>query len=202
MAEFEEREARKFNELGPQLGGMATAIVEADAVSKQRTLQRQVEILGMDNLKTSASTTIIGQDDPLRVNYDVPVVVVADMRGLEVQTATIKTTMNVSASREDNLSVNSQTEASGSAKIGFGMFSASASFKSSVGVNRDVRRKSDYNSTLEVDINMAQSPVPEGLMKVLDSMNRVVEAATEINVGITLGNQQQPQSQPAPQPST
>lgn len=202
MAEFEEREARKFNELGPQLGGMATAIVEADAVSKQRTLQRQVEILGMDNLKTSASTTIIGQDDPLRVNYDVPVAVVADMRGLEVQTATIKTTMNVSASREDNLSVNSQTEASGSAKIGFGMFSASASFKSSVGVNRDVRRKSDYNSTLEVDINMAQSPVPEGLMKVLDSMNRVVEAATEINVGITLGNQQQPQSQPAPQPST
>ena len=131
-----------------------------------------------------------------------PVAVVADMRGLEVQTATIKTTMNVSASREDNLSVNSQTEASGSAKIGFGMFSASASFKSSVGVNRDVRRKSDYNSTLEVDINMAQSPVPEGLMKVLDSMNRVVEAATEINVGITLGNQQQPQSQPAPQPST
>ena len=193
---------RKFNELGPQLGGMATAIVEADAVSKQRTLQRQVEILGMDNLKTSASTTIIGQDDPLRVNYDVPVAVVADMRGLEVQTATIKTTMNVSASREDNLSVNSQTEASGSAKIGFGMFSDSASFKSSVGVNRDVRRKSDYNSTLEVDVNMAQSPVPEGLMKVLDSMNRVVEAATEINVGITLGNQQQPQSQPAPQPST
>jgi hypothetical protein len=47
---------------------MATAIVEADAVSKQRTLQRQVEILGMDNLKTSASTTIIGRDDPLRVD--------------------------------------------------------------------------------------------------------------------------------------
>ncbi len=200
MAEFEEREARKFNELGPQLGGMATAIVEADAVSKQRTLQRQVEILGMDNLKTSASITIIGRDDPLRVDYDVPVAVVADMRGLEVQTATIKTTMNVSASREDNLSVNSQTEASGSAKIGFGMFGASASFKSSVGVNRDVRRKSDYSSTLEVDINMAQSPVPEGLMKVLDSMNKVVEAATEINIGITLGDPNQ--AQPAATPST
>ena len=200
MAEFKEREARKFNELGPQLGGMATAIVEADAVSKQRTLQRQVEILGMDNLITSASTTIIGRDDPLRVDYDVPVAVVADMRGLEVQTATIKTTMNVSASREDNLSVNSQTEASGTAKIGFGMFSASANFKSSVGVNRDVRRKSDYSSTLEVDINMAQSPVPEGLMKVLDSMNKVVEAATEINIGITLGDPNQ--AQPAATPST
>lgn len=134
------------------------------------------------------------------MDYDVPVVVVADMRGLEVQTATIKTTMNVSASREDNLSVNSQTEASGSAKIGFGMFSASASFKSSVGVNRDVRRKSDYSSTLEVDINMAQSPVPEGLMKVLDSMNKVVEAATEINIGITLGDPNQ--AQPAATPST
>ena len=194
MAEFEEREARKFNELGPQLGGMATAIVEADAVSKQRTLQRQVEILGMDNLKTSASTTIIGNDTPLSVNYDVPVAVVADMRGLEVQTATIKTTMNVSASREDNLSVDSQNEATGSAKVSFGMFSASASFKSSVGVTRDVRRKSDYNSTLEVDINMAQSPVPEGLMKLLDSMNKVVEAATEINVGLALDDKTRSQS--------
>ena len=88
MDEFEEREARKFNELGPQLGGMATAIIEADAVSKERTLQRQVSILEMDNLKTSASTTIIGQADPLTVNYDVPTAIIADMRGLEVQTAT------------------------------------------------------------------------------------------------------------------
>ena len=60
MAEFEEREARKFNELGPQLGGMATAIVEADAVSKQRTLQRQVEILGMDNLKPAPRPPLSG----------------------------------------------------------------------------------------------------------------------------------------------
>ena len=96
--------------------------------------------------------------------------------------------MNVSASLENNFSLDSQVEASGTAKIGFGLFSASASFKSSVGVHKDVRRKSDYSSTLEVDINMAQSPVPEGLMKVLDSMNKVVEAATEINVGLTLGN--------------
>lgn len=196
MAEFEEREARKFNELGPQLGGMATAIIEADAVSKERTLQRQVSILEMDNLKTSASTTIIGQADPLTVNYDVPTAIIADMRGLEVQTATIKTTMNVSASREDNLSINSQTEASGNASIGFGMFSASASFKASVGVNKDIRRKSDYSSTLEVDINMAQSPVPEGLMKILDSMNKVVKAATEINVGIMLND-----VEPSPAPS-
>ncbi|MGC6511538.1 MAG: DUF2589 domain-containing protein [Parvibaculales bacterium] len=181
-----EREEQKFNELGPQLGGMAAAIVEADAIAKQRTLQRQVEILGMDNIKASAITTLVGQEDALQVDYDIPVAVVADMRGLEVQTSTIKTTMNVSASRDNSLSIDSQTEASGSAKIGFGLFSASASFKSTVGVHKDVRRKSDYSSTLEVDINMAQSPVPEGLMKVMDSINKVVEAATEINVGLTL----------------
>ena len=84
MAEFEHREEQKFNELGPQLGGMASAIVEADAISKQRTLERQIEILNMENLKTSAMTTIIGQDESLQVDYDIPVAVVADMRGLEV----------------------------------------------------------------------------------------------------------------------
>ncbi|CAI8366324.1 MAG: Uncharacterised protein [Rhodobiaceae bacterium UBA7378] len=63
-------------------------------------------------------------------------------------------------------------------------------------MNKDIRRKSDYSSTLEVDINMAQSPVPEGLMKILDSMNKVVEAATEINVGIMLND-----VEPSPAPS-
>ena len=68
MTEFMEREEQKFNELGPQLGGMAAAIVEADAIAKQRTLQRQVEILGMDNIKASAMTTLVGQEDALKVD--------------------------------------------------------------------------------------------------------------------------------------
>lgn len=182
MADYADREENKFNNLGPQLGGMTIAIIESDAIAKERTLKRQLTILGMENITASASTTLIGSDNPIRVNYDVPVAIVADLRGLEVQTATIKTTMNVSASQEDNTSIVSNVEAAGSAKFGFGFFSGTASFKSSVGVNHDIRRKSDYSSTLEVNINMVQSSVPEGLMKILDSMNKVVETVTQVNV--------------------
>lgn len=189
--QFEGREKRKFDDLGSQLGGIASAIVDADSQSKDKTLQRQVTILGMDNLKATAATSIIGKETPLKVDYDVPVAIVADMRGLEVSSASVKTTMNVSASNEENLSVNSNTEASGSASLGFGMFKGTASFKSTVGVASDKRRKSDYSSTLDIDIQMAQSDVPEGLMKVLDSMNNVVRAATEINVGKMLNTSEQ-----------
>jgi len=202
--QYQSRYQEALNSLGGQLGGMTGAIVTADAAAKTKNLTRQLEILGLDNIKASASTTIIGSENPLTVSYDVPAALVADLRGLEVSTASIHTVMNVSASTEDNLSVKSNTEVSGAAKIGYGIFSASVGFKANVGVNKDIRRKSDYSSTMEVDIQMAQSPMPEGLNKILDSMNKVVEAATDINEQKLLGQLAPAASQgalPAPTPA-
>ena len=189
MAEFEDRERRKFNELGSQLGGIVTALSNADAATKSASLERQLAIMEMDNIQASAQTSIVGHDTPLEVHYDVPAAVISDMRSLVVNEATIETTMNVTASREDSTTVNSKTTASGSASIGFGLFKASASFSAAVGVDKHQRRKSDYSSSLHITISMGQSEAPEGLMRIIDSMNDVVKSATELNTAIMVNQQ-------------
>ena len=186
MAEYEDRENKKFNNLGNQLGGIVTALSAADAATKAAALDRQVKILSMENIHASANTTVIGQKDPLSVSYDVPAAIVSDMRALVVEEATIDTTMNVNASTEDLLAINSKTTASGKASLGFGAFKATASFSATVGVNKNQKRKSDYSSSLDISIKMAQSEAPEGIMRIIDSMNEVVKTATEINTAVMI----------------
>ena len=189
MAEYEERERQKFNNLGNQLGGIVTALSAADAATKAAALERQVTILGMDNIQASAKTSILGNDTPLSVNYDAPAAIVSDMRALVVQEASIETTMNVTASTEETSSLKSETTVGGEASFGFGMFKATATFNASVGVDKSQRRKSDYTSTLAISIKMGQSEAPEGVLRIIDSMNEVVKAATEINTALMLREQ-------------
>ena len=189
MAEYEDRERQKFNNLGNQLGGIVTALSAADSATKAAALERQVTILSMDNILASAKTSILGHDAPLAVQYDVPAAIISDMRSLVVQEAVIETTMNVNASTEDSTAIKSETTASGSASIGFGMFKATANFSATVGVDKNQRRKSDYASSLTITIKMGQSEAPEGIMRIIDSMNNVVKTATELNTALMLRNQ-------------
>ena len=190
MAEYSNREERKFNNLGNQLGGIVTALSTADAATKAAALDRQVRILSMDNITASANTTVIGQSQPLSVSYDVPAAIVSDMRALVVNEATIETTMNVNACTEDSTAIKSETTAGGEGSIGFGMFKATASFSATVGVDKHQRRSSDYSSSLNITIKMTQSDAPEGMMRIIDSMNDVVKTATEINTAIMIQGQQ------------
>ena len=189
MAEYEERERQKFNYLGNQLGGIVTALAAADSATKAASLDRQVKILSMDNITASAKTSIIGHDTPLQVNYDVPAAIVSDMRALVVKEAMIETTMNVTASTEESLNINSQTQVGGEASVGFGLFKATANFSATVGVDKSQRRKSDYASSLHITINMSQSEASEGIMRIIDSMNDVVKTATDINMALMVQEQ-------------
>ena len=189
MAEYEERERRKFNDLGNQLGGIVTALSAADSATKAASLERQVQILAMDNIKASAKTSIVGHDVPLQVDYDVPAAIISDMRALVVKEAMIETTMNVTASTEEALNINSQTQVGGEASVGFGLFKATANFSGTVGVDKSQRRKSDYASSLHITINMSQSEAPEGIMRIIDSMNDVVKTATDINMALMVKGQ-------------
>lgn len=189
MAEYEHRERQKFNDLGNQLGGIVTALAAADSATKAATLDRQIQILGMENLKASAKTSIINHASPLEVHYDVPAAVISDMRSLVINEAVIDTTMNVTASTEDNLDVRSETTAGGEGSVGFGLFKATAKFSSTVGVDKTVRRRSDYSSSLQINIRMGQSDAPEGIMRIIDSMNEVVKTATDLNTAVMIQSQ-------------
>lgn len=189
MAEYEHLERQKFNDLGNQLGGIVTALAAADSATKAATLDRQIQILGMENLKASAKTSIINHASPLEVHYDVPAAVISDMRSLVINEAVIDTTMNVTASTEDNLDVRSETTAGGEGSVGFGLFKATAKFSSTVGVDKTVRQRSDYSSSLQINIRMGQSDAPEGIMRIIDSMNEVVKTATDLNTAVMIQSQ-------------
>ena len=197
MAEYENRERQKFNNLGNQLGGIVTALANADAATKAAALDRQVTILSMDNIIASANTSVIGQQEPLSVQYDVPAAVVSDMRALVVHEATIETTMNINASTEDTTAIKSETTAGGEGSVGFGLFKATASFSATVGVDKNMRRASDYSSSLNIVIRMGQSEAPEGMMRIIDNMNEVVKTATEINTAVMINGQQPVAGAPA-----
>ena len=201
MAEYENRERQKFNNLGNQLGGIVTALSTADTATKAAALDRQVTILSMDNIMASANTSVIGQQDPLSVTYDVPAAVVSDMRALVVHEATIETTMNINASTEDTTAIKSENTAGGEGAFGFGLFKATASFSATVGVDKNLRRASDYSSSLNIVIRMAQSEAPEGMMRIIDSMNQVVKTAIEINTAVMLNGQQPVPTSPAAIPT-
>ena len=143
----------------------------------------------MDNILASAKTSIYGHSTPLAVNYDVPAAIISDMRALVVQEATIETTMNVNASTEESSALKSETKVGGEASLGFGMFKATANFSTTVGVDKSQRRKSDYSSSLNITIRMGQSEAPEGMMRIIDSMNDVVKTATELNTALMMKTQ-------------
>ena len=157
----------------------------------------------MDNILASAKTSIYGHSTPLAVNYDVPAAIISDMRALVVQEATIETTMNVNASTEESSALKSETKVGGEASLGFGMFKATANFSTTVGVDKSQRRKSDYSSSLNITIRMGQSEAPEGMMRIIDSMNDVVKTATELNTALMMKTQpaltDQSAGAPAPQ---
>lgn len=184
--QFEGREAKKFNELGGQIAGIVGGIIDADSNAKDRATARHIALLKQDNITADAEVDLIGSNEKLAVHYDLPYITMADTKAIEISTASVKTTMNVSATRESRTGVESNTETGAKVGGGFMGFTAEASFKASVGVSHEQRRKSDYQSTIDVDIQMQQSEPPEGLMKLLDSINNVVASATEINVARAL----------------
>ena len=87
--------------------------------------------------------------------------------------------MTVSASSEDSLAIGADIEAEGEAKLG--PLPVSLRVKASVSVDKTSKRASDYTSTTHAELTMVQGPAPEGLMKIIDSLNMTTVRALELN---------------------
>ena len=79
--------------------------------------------------------------------------------------------------------MNTHTEVSG--KIGgiaraFGV-GGSFKIKADTTYKKDTRRASDYSSTINAHIGMERIPPPEGIQKLLDMQNEVVQSAMQVN---------------------
>ena len=183
MPEYEHREANYSNGLGKIIGSFAMGCVQADNLAKDAYVQRQIMMMGEDppNVDFVARTNLVGLEQPLETRVSVPKIILAPSTPIMIERSFLSMDMTVSAHTEDNLSVQSDIEAEGSAKIGYGPIGGELRIKASVSVAKENKRSSDYTSTTHAELTMVQGPAPEGLMKIIDSLNATTVRALELN---------------------
>ena len=186
MAEYENRERNYNNGLGQVVAGFAMACVDADNDCKDAYVDRQIRLMGQaePNVEFMARTTLVGMDQALETRVSVPKIVLAPSRPLMVNKAILTMDMSVSAHTEDNLSVQSDTEVEGEAGFNAGMFSGKMRIKAAVSVAKEQKRSSDYTSSTHAELEMCQGEAPEGLMKIIDSLNLTTVKALELNADL------------------
>ena len=181
MAEYENRERSYNNGLGKVIGSFALSCVDADNRSKDAYVARQIELMGQEepNVEFLARTTLVGMEQSLETIVSVPKIILAPSTPIMIEKAFISMDMTVSASSEDNLAVGADIEAEGEAKLG--PLPVSLRVKANVSVDKSSKRASDYTSTTHAELTMVQGPAPEGLMKIIDSLNMTTVRALELN---------------------
>ena len=186
MAEYENRERNYNNGIAKILYGVVMGAVLADSASKDAYVERQIRLMNQEkpNAEFMARTTLIGLDQALETRVSIPKLALTPSRPYVIKDAKLTLDMSVSASTEDALSIKSDTEVEGEGQVGFGVFSASMRIKAAVSVAKEQKRASDYSSTTHVEVTMGQGEAPEGLMKIIDSLNATTVKALELNASL------------------
>ena len=181
MAEFREREKDYNDNLGQVVGRFCTAIVEADSEAKDAHTKRVLELLKVPNAEFIASTSLIGVKEPLQTRVSVPALSIVQANPIQIDNAKLTLDMTVSASHSDTSNLASKTSLEGKGKVGYGPFSISVKISSELSVAKESKRTSDYRSTTHAEVTMNQAAPPEGLMLIIDSLNKNTTKALEIN---------------------
>ena len=184
MAEYAEREKRFNNDLPKTVGNFMLAVSMADGLARMQSVEITRQILALPNVTLEQKIDILNRDKPLVYAASLPAVTFAETRPFLAETADLEMSMNVSASTTSEKSLDSQSEGSGKATFGFGLFKGEIGMKASVSTKSNQKRASDYSATTDMKLHMARHPVPEGFAKALDAMNAVAKACNDINVAI------------------
>ena len=115
---------------------------------------------------------------------DVPRIAVTRINPVEIEKATLKMSMSVSAHQETSSSSSKKAKTSGSLKVGWGPVSFGVSFSAEVSVQSSSKRSSDYRATTDAEMTMVQGAPPEALQSIMDTMNEPVRVGLELNKGL------------------
>lgn len=182
VGEFERREQGYSNTLGDLLGAFTSHIVEADSQSKNAAMERITTLLRGRNIEFSAKTQLIGLEQELTTRVSVPRITIGPINPIIIDTATIHTSMSVTASQESATAVNATAGVETGASFGIpGLGGGSVKINAQTSVDSSKKRKDDYTSTCDVEVIMKQGDPPEGLMKIIDALNETTAKGLELN---------------------
>lgn len=174
------------NNLGSTIGGFCTAIVQADAQAKDAAMARILKLLELPNAKFVADASLVGESDPLQVRIDAPVVALTRTDAVIIEEATIEMEMNVSSSVVDESTNETKGSGSGSASVGWGPFKAQIQVSASMASQSSHQRKSDFRSRTKCAVKMVQGEPSEGLSLIMETVNKFVDTASELNKQVVL----------------
>ena len=96
MAEYEHREQRYNDNIGQVVGRFCTAIVEADALSKDAYARRMLELVKAPSAEFQAeSSSIIGMEQSLVTTIKTPMMTIMDNRPIVIDEAKLELDMTV-----------------------------------------------------------------------------------------------------------
>ena len=176
-----DREAAFNKSIGGTMASFAMAAVIADSAAKDANIVRILELLERPNIDMSATTSLVGLDNNLETRINVPVVAISPINPLVVDNAHIVMDMTVSAHQSESLNVKSDTKVSATASFGVGLFKISGTLTANVSVAKEQKRSSDYSATTHAELTLKQGDIPEGLAKIIDSLNGTVQKGLQLN---------------------
>lgn len=115
--------------------------------------------------KDGMGNDIIGKED---VGLEVPVLAIVNIPSLMVDEVDITFDMEVKSAESSKEIQDTKGNLSAKTKLGFGLFSASASVSGSVASHKENTRSSDNSAKYHVQVHASQAGTPEGLSRVLD----------------------------------
>ena len=133
-----------------------------DSLSKNEAMARAIDGLNQGNFDWETEVSLIGFDQPLKMQMSIPKAIALPLNPIVISEAHLKINMDISSHTESETTIDSKSEVSGKASVGFGFFKASMSVKASVGVHSSNKRSSDQRSSCEAEITMVQGDLLEG----------------------------------------
>ena len=169
-----DRESQWGKQFGQVMGTFFKDTVEGDGLAKDAAAVRAEKVLNSPNIKFKAGVSIPGIEDDLVSAMSVPRIVVQDVKPIIVKQATLEMSMNVSDSQETSQDIKANAGFEGEGKIGWGPISVGIKIHGSTSVASHKQRKQDYRSTVDIKAILEQADEPEGLMLIIDAMNKTV----------------------------
>lgn len=141
---------------------------DPNAVGDVRTALFQFDRPVQDPTKTDANGNALITQETVRIQA--PLLSIVRIPNLAINSVDVTFDMEVKSSTSHKDSKDTEAGFEGTAKVGWGVFSASVSVHGSVSAHQENTRSSDNSAKYHVEVHAADTGMPEGLARVLDIM--------------------------------
>lgn len=169
------------------IGGPLQAAIQAQSQAATTTWEfiNNVGLTGPEGDRKAISVVFQYQKGGQMVNLIVPLLAIVPIPYISIDTMTIDFMANISASSssvvENTESTATSGEATAKARVGWGPFSAEATFKANYSSKKDSKatQESKYSVeyTMNIHVGASQSAMPAGLASVLNILNSSINEA-------------------------